>query len=591
MLDFGIARLADAAQTSFSIIGTPNYMAPEQIRGEQLDARCDLFAAGVVLFELIWYRRPFIADNVQALQYRILFEAQLPLSSLAPGIPHSLEQLVDRCLEKQPGRRPQSAVELLEMLRDARHSLTSEQTSITALPYDGPTHIAPDSSKRGGTPGGSRGGTPRGTPRGTPSRSGASAKRLAELRARQIDKLRDEARHALTDGRAEDALEAAERALMLDEDDAAAIELAELARKSVERREASAALADAKRLLDVSAIEPARLALGRVRELWATLAELPDLEGRLDRLERERAAASAAAASIAAAGAAAGSAGGATITGRDAPPAEVSPATPAPAAPTPAPPLTPPRAAAPPPAQTLAGAPGPLAARPAADHELRLARRAAAEDARHGRGGGSRAHRRDCPSGRWTSADPPDGHRRRRRGARPVVRRRRGLLLRPPARALARADPRHDHGPGDHGRSAHGHRDRGRGPRRHGPGEARQRVRHRHHARAVSPPPPPEPPPPPAGLVAVTIDAHPWARVAITPVGSTPPTKVGTLITPVSLDLAPGEYELTLENGGVTRTLSRRIKIAAGAPSAFRFPMPGFTPSEVVDQLMGSVTR
>jgi hypothetical protein len=113
-------------------------------------------------------------------------------------------------------------------------------------------------------------------------------------------------------------------------------------------------------------------------------------------------------------------------------------------------------------------------------------------------------------------------------------------------------------------------------------------------AAAVASPPPVEPATPAAaapGFVAVTIDAHPWARVAITPVGSTPPTKVGTVVTPVSLDLAPGEYELTLENGGVTRTLSRKITVATGAPAAFRFPMPGFTPSAVVDQLMGSATR
>ena len=259
VLDFGIARLADAAQTSYSVIGTPNYMAPEQIRGEQLDARCDLFAAGVVLFELVSYRRPFVADNMQALQYRILFEAQVPLSSLAPGIPHSLEQLVDRCLEKQPAKRPQSAKELLELLRESRHSLTSEQTSITALPSDGPTHLAPDSSKRGATPGGGRGGSPsRGTPPADPL---AAAPPPSAWRNSGRGNWNNAGRsaNALTDRRPEDALEAAERALVLDETTPPPSNWPNW-RQSVDRREA-AALGDARRLLDESAIEPARQAL------------------------------------------------------------------------------------------------------------------------------------------------------------------------------------------------------------------------------------------------------------------------------------------------------------------------------------------
>jgi hypothetical protein len=93
------------------------------------------------------------------------------------------------------------------------------------------------------------------------------------------------------------------------------------------------------------------------------------------------------------------------------------------------------------------------------------------------------------------------------------------------------------------------------------------------------------------GLVAVSIDAHPWARVAITAVGSTPRSNVGTLVTPVTIDLAPGEYELTLENGGVTQPLTRRVRVAAGARATFNFPMPGFSPEAVVDQLLGSGAR
>jgi serine/threonine-protein kinase len=566
VLDFGIARVSDTLQTSFSVIGTPNYMAPEQIRGEPVDARCDIFAAGVVLFELVSYRRPFAADNVQALQYRILFEAQPPLSSLAPGIPYSLEQLVDRCLEKQPDRRPQSARELQELLRESRHSLTSEQTSLTAVPHDGPTHLAPDSSKRGSTP---RGGTPaRGTPsRSTPSRSSASARRVAELRARQLEQLREEARQALTDGRPQDALEAAERALVLDEHDAAAIELAELARQSVERREAAAALADARRLLDLSAVEPAREALGRVRALWATSAELPDLEERLARLEHERAAAAASAPVLAqppATPAAPAAVGAPSTPAGPPPPAAVGtlPVSAAPPAVTVAPPAA--ASATGSPAASLSAVLTPPATGDA-PVELLL------KPPGHGE-----------PSG----TDLPD--------TRPAdTRARRGLLLVAAAAAALALGLAAVAGYYFFTRSPNGQSTTTDtvpaattipGPGVAGPGTG-----------TVAPPPPPSPPGPPPpvapGLVPVAIDAHPWARVAITPLGSTPPTRIGTLVTPVAVDLAPGEYELTLENGGVTRRLTRRITVAQDGPASFRFTMPGFTPAAVVDRLMGSDTR
>jgi hypothetical protein len=90
----------------------------------------------------------------------------------------------------------------------------------------------------------------------------------------------------------------------------------------------------------------------------------------------------------------------------------------------------------------------------------------------------------------------------------------------------------------------------------------------------------------PAGLVRVSIDVRPWARVAVQPVGQTPAPKPGSRVTPLTLDLAPGEYELSFENGGVTQPLTRKIRVGPGTPRALRFSMPGFSASAVVDRLL-----
>jgi hypothetical protein len=82
----------------------------------------------------------------------------------------------------------------------------------------------------------------------------------------------------------------------------------------------------------------------------------------------------------------------------------------------------------------------------------------------------------------------------------------------------------------------------------------------------------------------VTVDAAPWARVSIRPVaGGTAPA--GDFVTPLSIQLAPGDYDLLLENGGVTPSHTHRVKVAANQPNAVRVTMPGFEAAKVVQVL------
>jgi len=108
ILDFGIARLAsvNSSLTQAGVtLGTASYLAPEQIRGQAVDTRTDVFAFGVLAYELLTYERPFRAQDVSALFYQLLNEPAPSLEARAPGLPPALVDLVRRCLEKEAHRR------------------------------------------------------------------------------------------------------------------------------------------------------------------------------------------------------------------------------------------------------------------------------------------------------------------------------------------------------------------------------------------------------------------------------------------------------------------------------------------------------
>ncbi len=111
--DFGIARVANSTLTlEATVLGTPAYMAPEQIAGQPVDARADLFALGVVLFEMVAGRRPFEGSDLTALAYQVVHAPHPPLASLRPGLPRAFEQVCARALAKEPAARYATAAEM-----------------------------------------------------------------------------------------------------------------------------------------------------------------------------------------------------------------------------------------------------------------------------------------------------------------------------------------------------------------------------------------------------------------------------------------------------------------------------------------------
>jgi serine/threonine-protein kinase len=117
VLDFGIAKLSgdpSAVQTQASaVMGTPMYMSPEQCRGAgHVDQRSDVYALGCVLYRLVCGRPPFVAEGMGELIVKHMTETPAPPSSLRPGLPREVDQLILGCLAKDPAYRPPSGSEL-----------------------------------------------------------------------------------------------------------------------------------------------------------------------------------------------------------------------------------------------------------------------------------------------------------------------------------------------------------------------------------------------------------------------------------------------------------------------------------------------
>jgi eukaryotic-like serine/threonine-protein kinase len=119
--DFGIAHM-DSTETGEQrtrvgdVLGTPQYMSPEQTRGDKLDGRSDLFSVGIVLYQMLTGHRPFGGDSLVALAMKIANEEPAPLEKARPDLPPALRRIVERCLAKNPDRRFQSGRELSEAL-------------------------------------------------------------------------------------------------------------------------------------------------------------------------------------------------------------------------------------------------------------------------------------------------------------------------------------------------------------------------------------------------------------------------------------------------------------------------------------------
>jgi predicted Ser/Thr protein kinase len=132
IMDFGIARLQTADATgSGAIIGTPTYMAPEQITNGPISPATDVFAVGCVLYELLTYQKPFEAESIHGVLYQVLTTDPKPLRTMAPSIPASLERVVIKAMAKAPRDRFDTAKHMRTTLLGIRSALSGAGAGTT----------------------------------------------------------------------------------------------------------------------------------------------------------------------------------------------------------------------------------------------------------------------------------------------------------------------------------------------------------------------------------------------------------------------------------------------------------------------------
>lgn len=130
--DFGIARVASSLLHTRTgiILGSPLYMSPEQVQGETVDRRSDVFSLGAVLHEMLAGQTPFAGDSAPSVMYHIVHDAPPKPSASNPEVPELLDNIVARCLAKKPAERYQTAAELEHDLRLCRGMMLESQTGI-----------------------------------------------------------------------------------------------------------------------------------------------------------------------------------------------------------------------------------------------------------------------------------------------------------------------------------------------------------------------------------------------------------------------------------------------------------------------------
>lgn len=130
IIDFGIAIVSDSEVSRIEgIAGSPSYMSPEQVQSEELSPRSDLYSLGAVMYELLTGFRPFRADNLSKLLHQIVYATPPPIHTYRQDLPEALEDVVVRCMLKNPDMRPTSgavmAADLTRVYKDLRQKYDS----------------------------------------------------------------------------------------------------------------------------------------------------------------------------------------------------------------------------------------------------------------------------------------------------------------------------------------------------------------------------------------------------------------------------------------------------------------------------------
>ncbi len=134
IMDFGIAKSGGQVTNTGQVLGTPNYMAPEQVKGKQLDGRSDLFSLGVILYEMLTGEKPFVGQNVTTIIYKIVNENPITPRDLDVTVHPGLSAIVTKALAKAPDDRYQTGADLVRDLENYKLAGPVRSGGTAAIP-------------------------------------------------------------------------------------------------------------------------------------------------------------------------------------------------------------------------------------------------------------------------------------------------------------------------------------------------------------------------------------------------------------------------------------------------------------------------
>ncbi len=153
ILDFGLARLGSSELTKTGVVmGTPNYMSPEQVMGERVDARSDVFSAGGVFYELLTGHKPFDAESVHATLYQVVHRDPPPPKQWDPRLPDAIVTIVESALSKQVDGRYKNAATMRDAIRAFRYGEEPEVVEFEESPAEPAEPSSADATAISATP-------------------------------------------------------------------------------------------------------------------------------------------------------------------------------------------------------------------------------------------------------------------------------------------------------------------------------------------------------------------------------------------------------------------------------------------------------
>lgn len=296
ILDFGLAR-RDASKFTQShvIIGTPNYMSPEQIRGGNIDTRSDIFSVGALLYEVLAYKEAF-PGAVHQTMHKILHEEPEPIDEIIRGIDPAIPKILARALVKDRDGRYPDLSQMKNDLADARQRMeTAPLADAATMPLgkDARFNMPPTETIRTSPPpskgrpissgtGGSRSGSSHASKRFQTNRQS-----LQRRRSEQISTLLDEARKLFEKGDLEKARDKCDEALMFDPDHPGGLQLMDDIASETDRKQVATWIAEARAELQKGQLDRAEALVAQARQIQPESADVQQVQEAIDTTRRE----------------------------------------------------------------------------------------------------------------------------------------------------------------------------------------------------------------------------------------------------------------------------------------------------------------